>query len=255
MPNNETLACLNWAGSRLAVKGMMLAASILSNDVNDHRNYLTSKLNDDDIDMGGASTATNLCKDLDMHEKNQNRIALFGVSDLAYVPKYWTTFASIGCSPPHDQVDYFLLIHDQTSTSSQNHGDDQSSSSSSSDDNGVVSINEKLRKETPSVLINKLSYISIDFSSSFTESTFHGAWPSVAYWWSAGPEMFGSAGYKYALYLDGDVVAAPPYMLPYCNRITSERERSSGVELGGFKCSAIHSELVPLLQGMCACLI
>ena len=41
---------------------------------------------------------------------------------------------------------------------------------------------------------NCARYVPVDFSLSFASSTYHAAWPSVAYWWLAGPEVFAAAG-------------------------------------------------------------
>ena len=39
-----------------------------------------------------------------------SRLAVYGVTDVAYISRYWTTFASMGCGEG-DDVDFYLFVH------------------------------------------------------------------------------------------------------------------------------------------------
>jgi hypothetical protein len=159
-----------------------------------------------------------------------------------------------------DRVDFFLFVHSSDTTSdplegrSARHGSDATgaagaaaaaAASAASGAGAFSSKEDAWSAATPEKLRSVLTYVSVDFSAAFEGNSYHGAWPSVAYWWAAGPEMLGAAGYQRALYLDGDILALPP---PLPQTPPTMASSSSSSSSGGFQCSLIESEVFSLLS-------
>ena len=146
--------CITAAARDLAKRGIAIAAALGS------RNTIPSSHSYLHLGPRTQPLASDQCTSLRTKNTSTPRLAVFGVTDPSYIPRYWTTFSSLGCSLD-DSVDLFLLVH---STSTNNKGSQEGWSI-----------------ETPAA-IPALSYIPVDFDGSFPGSSFHGAWPSVAYW-------------------------------------------------------------------------
>jgi hypothetical protein len=177
--------CLSTSALYFARRGVLVAAALHSSPV-DHHRYLAPR--ERSAHQHGAS-----CD----RQEISNRTAVFGVTDPSYLPRYWTTFASLDCHgvDVDHGVDLFLLVHSALSLAS---GGDP----------------ETWARQTPPSLRDRIAYVPIDFSECFEGSSYHSSWPSVAYWWAAAPEMFREAGYAHAIYLDGDILAARPGLCP-----------------------------------------
>ena len=162
----------------------------------------------------------------------KSSVAVFGVSNEIYLPKYFTALSSLECttfaSRESKDADLFLLMHDTARMAKTTKKQRKENNKGNVTYPGSsVSRWEEL---TPRRLKWKVSFIPVDLSSRFSRSTYHASWPAVAYWWTMGPELFLSLGYAHAVYLDGDVLA---------------HSKRSG---GGFSCGLLRSELVPLLK-------
>lgn len=161
-------ACLSAAAKELSIRGLLLATTLLTTS-NSSQPYLSpaySVLAGRPAECNGAL--------------GHDRIAVFGVSDQKYIRRYWTTFASLACDS--SAVDLFLLVH------------------------SLHEVAANFEGTTPKLLRSRLTYVSIDFDGSFAGTSFHGAWPSVAYWWAAGPQMFGAAGYSKSTHLPYNII-------------------------------------------------
>ena len=158
----------------------------------------------------------------DIHERMRDMcgmmspkpIAVFGVTNQIYMQRYHTVFASLACEESPD-VDMFLLV------------DTGEALESAHDVDAAV---HDWQISAPAGLRHSINYVPVDLSLNFTRNQFHTSWPEVAYWWVMGPELFYELGYRYAVYVDGDVFANSAF--------------HSG---GSFECSMIRSQLVPLL--------
>lgn len=76
---------------------------------------------------------------------------------------------SLGCKTA-DRTDLYLLVHSTPTTSSPSL-------------NGSVSEDATYLTSTPAILrAAGLQYLTVDFTAAFAGSTYHSAWPSVAYW-------------------------------------------------------------------------
>lgn len=79
--------------------------------------------------------------------------------------------------------------------------------------------------------------------------------------WTAGPEIFGAAGYARCVYIDGDILAATPMLPPtriktrdsnsdrYSNSKHEQPGNTWGDDIrGGFSCGLLRTELSPKLD-------
>lgn len=100
---------------------------------------------------------------------------------VTYANRYWTTLASLGCIPT-DQTDLFLLVHSASSAAAN--ASAASSRHESDEAWGDAEAAQAWWASTPLALrAAGLQYVRVDFTAAFAGSTYHGAWPSVAYWY------------------------------------------------------------------------
>ena len=191
------------------------------------------------------------------------RLAVYGVTDVAYISRYWTTFASMGCGEG-DQVDFYLFVHyreDDYEAYSNMHrtGADAKERDPNGDGNSgaarpsVTDLAAYWLSLTPPLLASRIRYVPIELTERFGEARgitnsakLHSGWPLVTYWWSAGPQILAEAGYEHAVYLDGDVLATSAADYGDYGDY-GHRQQQTATDRTGSKCTELAKDLVGVL--------